>query len=337
MKAVCIDAPGQIRLLDVPGPVPGRGEAIVDISYAGICGSDVELFAGARPADLVRYPVVPGHEWSGTVAAVGSATDTSLIGAKVVGEGFGSCRACARCADGEAVVCESVYDEIGFTRPGAWAQQLVIPIDQLHRLPSDADLRSAAALEPTACAADAVRRAAVAPGDRVAVVGGGTIGCLTVQLLRATDPRELVVIDPSPRAAAMALRCGATDSVEPTGVAEHPGGFDVVVQAAGAATALEVAMSLTRRGGRLVVVGVPDPSIALNAFELFMRRIELHNVFGAPHAAWLDAVDAFTRGALDPGVIVTHELELGAAHEALRLLERGAPDVGKVLLRVGPD
>lgn len=337
MKAVRIDAPGQIRLVDVPSPVPGPGEAIIDVAYSGICGSDVELFAGDRPAGLVRYPVIPGHEWSGTVAEVGIATDRSILGAKVVGEGFGSCGACARCAAGEAVVCETRYDEIGFTRPGAWAQQLVIPVAQLHRLTPEADLRSAAALEPAACAADAVRRAAVTHRDRVAVVGGGTLGCLTVQLLRADAPRELVVIDPSSRAAAMALRCGATSTMDPAGIADCAHGFDVVVEAAGGRAALEAAISLTRRGGRLVVIGVPDPAVAINAFDLFEQRVELHSVFGAPHAAWLDAVDAFTQGTLDPCALVTHEIDIDSAGEALRLLDSREPEVGKVLLRVSPD
>ena len=107
-----------------------------------------------------------------------------VFGRKVVGEGFHSCRNCAPCARGEAILCEQEYDEIGFTRSGGWATSLIIPAEQLHVLSDDADLRSAAGLEPVVCAAEAVYRATVEKGDRVAIVGAGTIGTLTVQLLR---------------------------------------------------------------------------------------------------------------------------------------------------------
>lgn len=334
MKAVRIEAPGAMHVVDLPQFIPAPGEAVVDVAFAGICGSDVELFTGTRPAEIVRYPVVPGHEWSGIVAHVGSESDVDLVGAKVVGEGFSSCRHCARCAHGETVVCESRYDEIGFTRPGAWAQQLLIPVAQLHRLAASADLRSAAGLEPAACAADAVQRAGVAPGDRVAVIGGGTMGCLVIQLLRTTAPSEVVVVEPSPRAMAMARRCGATNACDPESI-DAAGAFDVVIEAAGGAHALKAAVSLTRRGGRLVMVGVPKPDVMLNAFDLLRMRTEVHTVFGAPRAAWSLAVQAFTEGSLDPGVLVTHELDLGSAREALALLQAKSRDVGKVLLRTG--
>lgn len=332
MRAVSIESPGRLGVVEVPEPEPGPGDAVVSIAFSGICGSDVEVFTGRRPADIVRYPVVPGHEWSGVVSAVGDDADPTLVGTKVVGEGFSSCGGCARCADGETVMCETRYDEIGFTRPGAWADELLIPVAQLHPLPTDADLRAAAALEPAACSVDAASRAASEEGERVAVVGGGTIGCLVVQMLRAAPLGEIVVIDPNARARKTAIACGATASVAPS-AADDLRGFDAVVEAAGTASSVACAAGLVRRGGRLVLAGIPAPTAVLGAFDLISRRIEVRPVFGAPSAAWSAAVDAFAAGVLDPGVLVTHEFELDAAGDALSLLASGSADVGKVVLR----
>jgi L-iditol 2-dehydrogenase len=96
-----------------------------------------------------------------------------------------------------------------------------------------------------------------------------------------------------------------------------------------------MAVRLVRRGGRLVLAGIPEPGLGLHAFDLVRNRIEVHTVFGAPHAGWSDAVAAFEAGVLVPSTLVTHELELEAALDALTLLSSGAPEVGKVLLRAG--
>ena len=332
MRAACVKAPGLLQLIEAPVPSPGPNDAIVAVAFSGICGSDVEIFDGRRPSDYVQYPVIPGHEWSGTIAAVGSSVERRLLGRKVVGEGFHSCRNCAPCARGEAILCEQEYDEIGFTRSGGWATSLIIPAEQLHVLSDDADLRSAAGLEPAACAAEAVYRATVEKGDRVAIVGAGTIGTLTVQLLRAAELSELVVIEPDERAAEMAQRCGATAAIRSPSIKNHDR-FDIVIEAAGAASTARTSLDLVRRGGRLVLVGIPDASARLAVAEIVTKRIEIRTVFGASSAAWNVAVEAFSVGILNPGLLVTHEFDLANAQEALELVMSSRGNVGKVLLR----
>jgi len=332
MRAVCIERPGVLLLTEVPAPKPGPGEVVVAVAYAGICGSDVELLNGRRPLQFVRYPIIPGHEWSGTVTAIGEQVDPAMLGRKVVGEGFQSCHACGPCSRSEAVLCETRYHEIGFTRPGAWASLLIVPAAQIHLLDGDADLHAAAGLEPAACAADAVARATVQGGDRVAVVGGGSIGALAVQFLRLAEPSELIVIEPNGEAALRARRSGASDTVEPSHVAHLAGRFDVVIEAAGVPSSPRTCLDLVRRGGRLVLVGIPDPSTALSVADLVTKRVEVHTVFGAPSAAWDIAVDAFSAGIVDPGLLVTHEFDLSRVGEALELVATSS-GVGKVLLK----
>lgn len=332
MRAVRIPAPGVVEVVDIEAPEAGPDEVVVDIAYTGICASDVEVRAGRRPTELVRYPVIPGHEWSGTIASVGADVSPELLGRKVVGEGFRSCRTCPSCMRGDSPLCVS-YDETGFTAPGAWAEQLALPSSLLHLLPDDADLRSAAGLEPAACAADAVRRAGVLRGQRVAVVGAGTIGQLTVQLVHALETTELVVVEPDQRRVDLALRSGATAGFTDATAEQLGDEFDVVIEASGAAPTAQLAVDLARRGGRVVLTGMFDADAHISARGLVGKRILLETVFGADKAAWADALRAFESGVLDPGALVTHELDLTDAATALDLVALRAPSTGKVLLR----
>ncbi|MEJ8279500.1 zinc-dependent alcohol dehydrogenase [Pseudonocardia spirodelae] len=310
------------------GP-PAHGEVRVAVAYAGICGSDREIVAGTRAAGFVRYPVVPGHEWSGTVVELGPGTDPRLLGRRVVGEGFRFCGACTACRRGDTNLCLSGYDETGFTRPGACADELRLPARLLHVLPDDADLRAAALIEPAACMAEAVLAARPRPGERVAVVGGGTLGLLAVQLLAAHSPAELLVVDPRPRPEALA--CGAGEVRTPAAARSGAGRFDLVLEAAGARGTGRLAVSLARRGGRVVLTGLfGGADDDLPPAELVSAAVTVHTVFGAPSRAWTEAVSAFVDGRLRPLALVSdvHVLE-----DARGLLTPDAPvPGGKVLL-----
>lgn len=332
-----IDRPGSFRIATHHPRPPGPGEALVRVHAVGVCGSDREILQGTRPDGYVRYPIVPGHEWSGTVEAVGAGVPANLIGAKVVGEGFRNCQRCARCHAGETSLCTAGYDETGFTAPGAMATTLTLPARLLHRLADDADLTAAALLEPAACAAAAALRAGVIPGDRVAVVGTGALGLLAAQLLSASSPCALTVIGRFPEYAERASEFGATDYR----LSESPpraGEFDVVVEAAGAPDSARVAASLPRRGGRLVLTGIPAAGAAgLDPTELVVRQIQVHTVFGATPAAWSHAVRAFTAGLLNPLPLATHRIPLSRFAEAMDLVAAGRPGAGKVLILPGSD
>ncbi|MFJ6573799.1 zinc-binding dehydrogenase [Streptomyces sp. NPDC091292] len=329
---VVVEGPGRHRLAPHTPAAPGAGEVRIRVHAVGICGSDREVYRGNRPEGYVRYPVVPGHEWSGTVEAVGADVPGALVGRKVVGEGFRACQVCDRCHAGETTLCTAGYEETGFTRPGAMAPTLTLPARLLHVLPDGADLTAAALLEPAACVAAAALKAGVRPGERVAVVGTGTLGMLAVQFLSAVSPAELLVVGTDPGRAALAVDFGATGFR--TWDEEPPGGFDVVIEAAGSASAARTAASLLRRGGRLVLTGIPAPGAeGLDPTDLVVRQLEVHTVFGAPPAAWAHAVRVFAAGLLTPLPLITHELPLHEFPDAIELVGSGSPKVGKVLLR----
>lgn len=383
-RAVLVEEPGRHRIVPLEEAELRPGDARVRVAAAGMCGSDREVYAGTRPPPFVRYPVIPGHEWSGTVEAVGAGVSADLVGAPVVGEGFRACFTCESCRSGATNLCQAGYDETGFTKPGAFADHLVLPARLLHVLSDGVDLRAAALLEPAACAADAVRGTAVQPGERAAVVGAGTLGLLAIGLLAAHSPGELLAIDTRPGQDDLALRLGATSfrvlgepatsasDEQATSAGSRPsgggvpgshvgpgggpgtsggaepggdtalgdsemigeGGFDVVIEAAGASTSAQLAAELARRGGRVALIGIPgDDTASLPVGLLVGRQLSVTTVFGASSAGWLAAVRAFNAGLLDPAPLVTHELTLEDYGKAIELLSSGRSDVGKILLR----
>ncbi len=332
-RAVTIDRPGSLRVTSVEPAEPGPGEALVRVAWSGICGSDREVFTGGRPAGFVRYPIVPGHEWSGTVVGVGTGVTADLVGKPVVGEGFRACRVCDACRRGETNLCDADYDETGFTQPGAWADYLTLPARLLHVLPDGADLRSAAVLEPAACVAAACLKLSVVPGERVAVVGGGSLGLLATQLLSAVSPVEIVVVDRRRDRAEVAESCGATRLVTAAEAQRWSGRFDAVLEAAGAPGTADMAIRLARRGGRVVLTGIPaDDQQPPSAAHLVLSQITVQTVFGAPSRAWTHAVQAFAAGVLDPTRIISRTLDLEDAGEALRILVEERERTIKVLL-----
>ncbi|MER5912192.1 alcohol dehydrogenase catalytic domain-containing protein [Streptomyces sp. NPDC001982] len=330
--AVLIEAPGAHRIVPHEPRESGPGEALVAVHAVGICGSDREVYQGNRPEGYVRYPLTPGHEWSGTVRAVGAGVPSTLVGRKVVGEGFRNCQVCERCHAGETTLCTAGYEETGFTQPGAMAGTLTLPARLLHVLPDAADLTAAALLEPAACIAAAALKAGARPGERVAVVGTGTLGMFAVQFLKAVSPAELLVVGTLREREALSRQFGATDFR--TREQQLPADFDVVVETAGSASAARTAASLLRRGGRLVLTGIPAPGAeGLDPTDLVVRQLEVHTVFGAPPDAWAHTVRVFGAGLLDPLPLVTHELPLTEFSQAIELVGAGDPKVGKVLLR----
>ena len=150
---------------------------------------------------------------------------------------------------------------------------------------------------------------------------------------RGTFAAEIVVVEPDRRRAEVAGCCGATSTLHPDEASTRNETFDVVIEAAGVPSAARTSVELARRSGRIVLAGIPDQTATLVVRDVVSKRLEIATTFGAPHGAWRAAVDAFNAGRLDPGQLVTHELDLAGAADALALLARGGDEIGKILLR----
>jgi len=344
MRAFRIGSPGRHAVLDLPTPRPAPGEILVAPEAVGICGSDLELAAGRRPPGYARYPIVPGHEWSGRVIGLGTGVHGLELGMPIVAEGVRSCAQCVRCKEGRPNLCSGDYAETGFTHPGALAEALTVPAALVHPLPAHRPLAPAALLEPAACVANALIEAGLLeaglpePSARLAVIGDGPLGLIAISLLRLCEPRELVSFGRLPDRAACAAQCGATESAlyvtgsEP----DWRGRFDLVVEATnqpeGACTALRVA----RRGGTVLLLGISGAArAALDPDLISLGQLRVQGGFSAAPRAWDWTVAQYAAGAFDPAPLITHRYPLERTAEALALVAERRPGVVKVLVSPG--
>jgi 2-desacetyl-2-hydroxyethyl bacteriochlorophyllide A dehydrogenase len=343
-RALVITEPGVIALQDVPALVPGPGEVVARPAYVGVCGTDLELLDGVVDPAYVRYPLVPGHEWSGVIEAVGPGVTALTPGQPVIAEGIIPDRVCAQCVRGNTNLCLT-YDEIGFTRAGAAADQLLLPAQVVHPLATRSGLPAgrastladAALAEPAAVAWRGITRGQPRPGERIAVVGDGTVGLITAHLLRLYSPADLVVFGQRADQAGLAAELGAT-AFELAGPAETPAQFDLVIEAAGKPAAVQDAIALARRGGRVVLLGLAGNGVkaGLPIDDVVNNDLAITASFGYTSAAWAEVAGLLRAGKLHLAPLITHRFPLEAFPDAYRTLREGAGPRGKVLLEVNP-
>jgi L-iditol 2-dehydrogenase len=333
MRAVVVERPGAAALRRVPRPEPGPGEVLVRVGAAGICGSDVEVLEGRRPAPFVRYPIIPGHEWAGTIAAVGPGVENVDEGDVVVAEDFRACGDCARCREGRTNLCSADYAETGFTHAGAFAEFLCVPAHLVHRLPPGTDLAAAAILEPAACVAQGLLEVDLRPGVTAVVVGSGTLGLLAVALLGRYGPSRLALVGTRSARLELGRAMGATETwnVHEDNVPE--GDFDFVFEATGNVAGARTAVALARRGGTVVLEGISGRPGGIDADAVVLGHLRVQGVFGASRTAWRWVTDLFAAGLLDTEPLVSHSFPLEEHVAAFAALTDREGNALKVQLR----
>jgi 2-desacetyl-2-hydroxyethyl bacteriochlorophyllide A dehydrogenase len=332
MRAVVVERPGAATLQRVTRPEPGLGEVLVRVGAAGICGSDVEVLEGRRPARYVRYPIIPGHEWAGLVEAVGPSVENVDEGDVVVAEGFRACGDCARCREGRTNLCAADYAETGFTHAGAFADFLCVPAHLVHRLPPETDLAAAAVLEPAACVAQGLLEIDLRPGMTAAVVGSGTLGLLAVALLSRISPARLALVGTRAPRLALGEAMGATETWNVREDEYPEPGFDLVFEAAGTPGGSRTAVELARRGGTVVLEGISGQPGGIDADAVVLGHLRVQGIFGASRNAWRWVTELFADGLLDTKPLVTHFFPLEEHDAAFRTLAERSDDALKVQL-----
>jgi len=329
-RALVITSPGKMSLQDAAELIPGPGEVVARPVHTGICGTDLELVAGVVDPAYTRYPLVPGHEWSGIIESVGPGVSLKP-GQPVIAEGIIPDRVCAQCVQGHTNLC-LVYDELGFTRAGAAADQVLLPAQVVHVLGPQVSLLDAALAEPAAVAWRAIGRGQPRPGERIAVVGDGTLALITTHLLRLFSPAELIVCGQRPAQAGLAVELGATGF----DLAPPATSFDLVIEAAGTPGAVERAFGLARRGGRVVLVGLAGHNVKarLPIDDVVNNDLLISASFAYTSAAWAEVTALLSAGQIRLSPVITHRFPLEAYEEAYQVLRESSGPRGKVILDV---
>lgn len=285
MKVAVWHGATRFTVEDVPEPVPARGQVLVAVHTAGICGSDVHATQGLFP---VTPPKVLGHEYSGVVLDVGPGVSRRLVGRPVACEPSYGCGQCFDCRSGRVSQCR------GCVRVGGFAERVVLPAGCVHPLPEGLDLPTAALTEPAACCLSGLEMVRGVAGATVLVIGGGVMGLLTLALARARGAAAVLLSDPLPERREAARRLGAERVVDPgvedleAAVREATGGLgvDVACEAVGKPELVAEAARLTRPRGTVLLVGVNPPGSQLPAdlYDFHFRELTLLGAYGRGRA-----------------------------------------------------
>jgi 2-desacetyl-2-hydroxyethyl bacteriochlorophyllide A dehydrogenase len=333
MPAVVVAERDEVRLEERPVPGPRPGHVLVETAYVGLCGTDAGLLTGASPfiqLGYQRYPFVPGHEWSGTVVAVGEGVDSLAPGVRVVGDPFITCGACRMCRRGRRNVCER-RSEMGVrgTYAGAAARYALVPARVCTVLPDDLGLREAPLVEPGVTVVRGLSRVRCAFGDRVAVIGTGTLGLIAIQVARALGA-EVDAIGVEPAGLELAAGLGARRAVTPEGVSDET--YSVVVEASGAASAAALALRAVEPAGRVAQLGIADAPSEMTMALAVLKDIEWHAVLGGVEH-YERTAGLLASGAVRGDALIERVVPAERAAEAFDALLAGGRARPKLMLR----
>jgi threonine dehydrogenase-like Zn-dependent dehydrogenase len=337
VKAVVIERPHEVVYGEVETPTCGPGDVLVRSRFAGLCRTDVEVLEGELDRRWVRYPCIPGHEWSGVVEAVGEGVTGLEPGDHVVCEGFCYCGTCRRCRAGDTHLCET-YDQLGFTRGGGYGELVVAPRRVAHRLPEGVELDAAVLVEPASVVLQGLVRAQPKAGETIGVIGVGTLGALALVLARLFAPGAIVAYGIREAELDLARRLGADETIDlATGAAANEGELDLVVETAGAVAAIELATRLPRMGGRVVALGIAgaDRRLELPADRFVLRDLTLIGSVGYTTAVWSRVVDLLVAGSIDLAPVIARRFAAERFEDAFALMGDRDGVVGRILLEHG--
>jgi threonine dehydrogenase-like Zn-dependent dehydrogenase len=334
VKAVVIERPHEVVFREVETPICGPGDVLVRSRFAGLCRTDVEVLQGELDLRWVRYPCIPGHEWSGVVEAVGEGVTGLAAGDRVVCEGFCYCGVCRRCQAGDTHLCET-YDQLGFTRGGGYGELVLAPRRVVHHLPDRIELDSAVLVEPASVVLHGLLRARPEAGEEIGVIGVGTLGALALVLVRLFSPATVVAYGIREAELDLARRLGADETVDlSAGQASHEGELDLVVETAGAVPAIELATRLPRMGGRVVALGIAGGGreLAIPADRFVLRDLTLIGSVGYTTAVWSRVVELLGAGLVDFAPVVAERIPAERHEDAFALMAGQDGVVGRILL-----
>ena len=330
--------PGDLRFEDIPIPRPEAGEIVLKIEAALTCGTDVKTLRRGHPVMIPHTPTVFGHEFAGTVSAVGAGVRGVREGDRVVAANSAPCGECRLCLAGRANLCEDLlfvnggYGEF-IALPPRLVGVNVVPLGR--RVPAC----RAAFAEPLACAILGVQRARVEAGQTVAIFGHGPLGCL-LAMVAATEKARVIIVGKAGRRFEMVQALGlgvcvdatAVDAVAAVREMADGRGVDVAIDATGRPEVWEQAVATTGRGGSVLFFGgcAPGTSIQLDTRRVHYEELTLVGAFHHTPELIRRAVELLDAGAVVPDGLLTHRMTLEDVPDALQLMTKG--DALKVLI-----
>lgn len=327
MKAAVWHAKGDVRVEDVPEPPrPTAGQVKVEVSWTGICGTDLHEYLGGPlyiPADTphpmtdVKAPVILGHEIAGDVVEIGPDVTRVKVGDRVALCPIIGCLECEWCNSGLMGLCPTIAF-LGISwHSGAFSRYINVYDYMCYKLPTEVSYEIGAMAEPFGATYRAVKQAEVKPGETVAVVGSGPIGLMALQSARIQGAGQVIAFEPAAKRQELALECGATGVVDPTkqdpvvAIGEYTAGAgaDVVIECAGVEATGILAGRVARRKGRIVIMGVFERPAPFDFTDLVYGEKTVMGSMG-PYGILDEAIQVMAEGKFNGEPLITRKISL---------------------------
>jgi D-arabinitol dehydrogenase (NADP+) len=327
MKALEIERPGSVQVVERDVASPGQNELVIKVMASGICGTDIHILRGEYMGD---YPVIPGHEFSGVVEQVGAAVTRFRAGDRVAVEPNIACDNCYNCLHNRQNFCLN-WQGIGVTRPGGMAEFVVVAEKAVFSI-GDLPFAYGAFMEPLSCVLHGVERAKINLADRVLILGAGPIGILLLQTAQLQGSAHITVVEKNPARAELARTHGADQCV--LNLESLPeDGYDVVIDATGYVPLMARTIDFARPGGTVLLFGVPPAGqlMELEAFKVFRKGLSILSSFTSVRNSY-QAVALLTSRQIDVTQLISHQLTLEEFETGVGLIEQGLDEVKKVMI-----
>ncbi|MCR8634195.1 zinc-dependent alcohol dehydrogenase [Paenibacillus radicis (ex Xue et al. 2023)] len=339
MLAVMVDKERVMHVRPTEKPACSPYEVLVRVRCIGVCGTDLHLYQGLQN-HRVTFPIIPGHEWSGEVEAVGENVSEFTIGQRVVGEVTIPCGKCVNCRKGNYNICPKRVENGVFGRNGAAAEYIVVPSYALHPFSPNLSFEEACLIEPTAVAYRSIEKVRVTPADHVLVVGAGPIGLLTTAMAKAFGASSVTLVDLRQNRLDVGKRLGADHTINLSAdnytakALEVTGGelFNVIIEASGSASAFESLFEVTAPGARVCLVGIFERRAEIEANIIVRKDLEIYGSVSSPNV-WKQAIQMVEQQKIPVREIITHEYELKDFEIPLLQMETRDPHIIKAIVR----
>src|SRR5579862_7895419 len=321
MKVVLFEKPGSLRVTAKDLRPLKAGEVLVHVDACGVCGTDVHIVEGTSRS---TPPVVLGHEYAGTIEDIAVEQNGLKVGDRVAIDPNISCGVCFYCRRGLVHLCSNLR-ALGVDIDGGMAEKCIVPYKQLYAIPEKLSIEASAFIEPVSCVIHGIDKAGIRAGDTVVILGGGTIGLMMLQLVRAAGAAKIIVIEPLEHKRKIAQRLGADEILDPTKIDLVSAimdltnvGADVVIECVGRPQTMQTAIDLARRGGTVEFFGVCPigQTISVEPNKIYFKELTIVGSYVNPNT--------FSRAiaALDSGIIRVDEFQidkfpLDGVHDAL--------------------
>jgi len=339
VRAALITGTREVEIREFPEPTPTAGGVVVDVAYCGICGTDLHAYTSGRD----YRPSICGHEWTGTVSAIGRDVQRYSEGDRVIVAVPPPCGRCEACEAELPAYCITALNFALGRDPdapehGGFAPRIAVNQDRIVAAHPDLSFETLAQVEPVTVSLHAVRRSGIVEGQTAVIQGAGPVGLTTLQCVAAAGAGNIVVIEPGDARRALATSLGATHVATPDGASElilsltNGLGADIVYECVGAPTTVQSAVELARRGGSMCLIGLAHGDVSINPSTWLRKEITVTSALAYLHEEFEMTMNMIANGEIQVDALHTSTTRLDGLGSTLDELASGTSDQTKVLL-----